>query len=417
MKVRTLALEIVFPIAVVASAGVLALLAQDWPQWRGPNRDGTLAPAYSGPKTWPEQLKQKWQINVGSGHSSPLLVNSKVFLHTRQGEEEAVSCFDFNTGRQIWRDSYPAPYAINPAAAKHGKGPKSTPVYYAGKLCTLGIGGILSCYDAGNGRLQWRAEFSKQYPNTSPLYGVAASPLIDGGLVIAPVGGHDRGALAAFALDSGKPVWNWSDDGPAYASPVLAEFSGVRQVVTQSQKNVIGISLADGRLLWSIPFKTAWDQNSITPVLYKGMLIYSGLDKGVAAVKIARSGGKWAVERVWENSGDAFYMSTPIVHGDILIGMSHKSSGRLITLDARTGKALWSSTGREGDNASFITAGDKVYILTSDAELRVMQIAGSGLQPVRRYTVAKSSTWAHPVIAGSHILAKDENTLTLWSIL
>ncbi len=388
--------------------------AQDLLQWRGPNRDGTLA-SFTEPKNWPDQLKQKWQINVGSGYSSPLLVSGRVYLLTRQGEEEVVSCLDFKTGRRLWRASYPAAYTMNPAAIKHGKGPKSTPVYQAGKLCTFGISGILSCFDAENGRLLWRAEFGKTYPVTSPLYGTSASPVVDRGLVIVHVGGPDHGALTAFSLDTGKQAWTWNGDGPAYASPVIAEIGGVRQVITQSQKYLIGISAVDGKLLWSLPFTTAYDQNSITPVLYKETVIYSGLDKGIMAAKILQKGGKWAAERVWENTADAFYMSTPVLNGDLLMGMSHKAKGRFIVMDARTGKTLWASSGREGDNAALLSSGDKLYVLTNDADFLVMKIAGTSLQPLRRYTVAKSQTWAHPVLVDNQILVKDEETLTLWS--
>ncbi len=387
---------------------------QDWPQWRGPNRDGVISPS-EGPKTWPPELKQKWQTTVGLGHSSPLLVNRKVYLLTRLGDDEVVSCFDLVTGGQIWRDRYPAPYVMNPAAARHGKGPKSTPVYQGGTLCTLGISGILSCYDAEKGNLRWRNDFGKQFANTLPLYGTAASPLIDRGMLIAHVGGHDNGALAAFDLESGKMVWSWKGDGPSYASPIILDADGVHQVITQSQQNLIGISATDGKLLWSIPFTTAYVQNAVTPVAYGQTLIFSGLDKGISAFKLVQSGTRWAPAKIWENSADSFYMSTPVINGDLLLGMSHKNKGRFVALDIRTGKTLWSTAGREGDNSAVLAAGDKVFFLTDNAELIVAKASRSGFEQLRRYTVAKSPTWAHPVLAGKYILVKDAESLTLWS--
>ena len=153
--------------AVHAPAG-----AQDWPQWRGPGRDGLIS-AFQEPKAWPAQLKQAWQVTVGTGHSSPLLVGRRIYLLSREGEQEVVSCLDLETGKPIWRDRYPAPYTVNSAASRHGKGPKSTPVLQSGTLFTLGIGGILSAYDAEGGRLRWRREFASEYPKTSPLYGAA----------------------------------------------------------------------------------------------------------------------------------------------------------------------------------------------------------------------------------------------------
>src|SRR5437016_4818451 len=130
----------------VALAGHVSF-AQDWPQWRGPNRDGVAA-SFTAPKVWPDKLKTVWKLQVGLGHSSPVFVGRRVYLLSRQEENEVASCFDLDTGKQLWRDSYPTPYMMNPAAVSHGKGPKSTPVVYNNKLYTLGISGILSCYDA-----------------------------------------------------------------------------------------------------------------------------------------------------------------------------------------------------------------------------------------------------------------------------
>ena len=178
----------------------LALQAQDSPQWRGPNRDGVI-PSYIGPQTWPNQLKQKWQINVGLGYSSPLLVDKNIFTFTRQGEQEVVSCLDLDTGRVLWRGAYAAPYTVNPVARAHGKGPKSTPAFSTGRLFTLGIGGILSSWDAKSGKLLWHREFSADFRTTSPDFGTATSPIVEGKLVIAFVGGNDSGALMALMLN------------------------------------------------------------------------------------------------------------------------------------------------------------------------------------------------------------------------
>jgi outer membrane protein assembly factor BamB len=235
----------------------MVLNAQDSPQWRGPNRDGMI-PSYAGPQGWPDQLKQKWQANVGIGYSSPLLVGKNIFTFTRQGEKEVVTCLDLDTGRTLWQNSYAAPYTVNPIARAHGSGPKSTPAFSAWRLFTLGIGGILSSWDAKSGKLLWQREFSSDFKATSPDFGTATSPIVDGKLVIAFVGGNGSGALMAFDVESGKTVWEWAGDGPSYASPIIVDISGTRQVVTQSQEEIIGVSAAEGKLLWSIPFTTPY---------------------------------------------------------------------------------------------------------------------------------------------------------------
>jgi outer membrane protein assembly factor BamB len=393
----------------------LSLKAQDSPQWRGPNRDG-LIPSYTEPQTWPEHLKQKWQVSLGAGYSSPLLVGENVFAFTRQGEQEVVSCLDLETGKVLWRQAYDAPYTVNPVARVHGKGPKSTPAFSSGKLFTLGIGGILSCYDAKSGRLLWRRDLSSDFEATSPYYGTATSPLVDGNLVIAFVGGHDNGALMAFDTETGKTIWKWPGDGPAYASPIIIDAGGTRQIVTQSQQQAIGVSVVDGKLLWSIPFTTPYVQNIITPVYFKDLLILSGLEQGVMAVKVVHSGQTWKTEKVWENRTASFYMSDPVINGGRLFGMSHTNKGQFVAFDAATGKILWQTKGREGDNTAVLTGGDKLFLLTSDADLIVAKASSAAFEQIRRYTVAKSSTYAHPVIAGKSILIKDNENLTLWSL-
>jgi outer membrane protein assembly factor BamB len=409
--------RLAFSIALLLTilAYPLILQAQDSPQWRGPNRDGVI-PSYAGPQTWPEQLRQKWQVTVGIGHSTPLLVGKSVFVFARQGEQEVASCLDLDSGKLLWRDAYDAPYTMHQAARPHGKGPKSTPAYSEGRLFTLGISGILSSYDAKSGKLRWRREFSTEFKTTSPYFGTATSPIVDGKRVIAFVGGHDSGALIAFDTDTGKTIWQWAADGPAYASPVIFDAAGIRQLVTQSQQKIVGLSAADGRLLWSLPFTTPYVQNIITPLIYKDLLIFSGLEQGVLAIKLLQNGQTWKPEKIWENKEASFYMSDPVIHEGRLFGMSHKDKGQFVALEAATGKILWKTAGREGDNAAVLTGGDKLFLLTSDADLIVAEANATGFRPLRRYTVAKSQTYAHPVISGKSILIKDVETLTLWSL-
>jgi outer membrane protein assembly factor BamB len=305
---------------------------------------------------------------------------------------------------------------MNPAAMGHGKGPKSTPVFSNGKLYTLGITGIISCYDAAAGKLVWRKEFSKEFKNTSPYFGTAMSPIVDRGLLIAHVGGHDGGALIAFDAETGNVKWRWNGDGPGYASPIVVELEGTRQVVTQTQQNIVGVSAATGELLWQIPFTTEYVQNIVTPVAYKQTLILSGLDKGTMAIKVVRRGNKWATEQIWQNSQVSMYMNSPVVSGDYLFGLSHKRKGQFFCLDARTGETLWTSEGREGDNAAMLAAGSVLFLLTDDAELTIAKSNAKAFEPLKKYTVAQSPTWAHPVVLGNRILIKDASTLALLSL-
>jgi len=389
--------------------------AQDWNQWRGPNRDGVV-PAFTEPKAWPESLKSKWKVTVGIGHSSPVVVGGKIYLHSRQDEQEVVSCFDLSTGKLLWKDSYAVAYTMNPAATGHGKGPKSTPVVAGGKLYTLGITEILSCYDISKGTRLWRKDFSKEFKNTAPTFGTSMSPIVDRGLLIVHVGTAGQGALIAFDANTGAEKWRWAGDGPAYASPIVVVLGGMRQVVTQSQENIIGVAADTGKLLWKIPFTTAYVQNIVTPILYKDTLIFSGLDKGIFAVKLVKRGDEWATEQVWQNKEVALYMNSPILKGDLLFGMSHKNKGQYFCLNASTGKTLWTSEGRQGENAAMLMAGGIVFSLNNDADLILSSATGKEAQVLKKYHVADSPTWAHPVIVGRQVLIKDASTLALWSI-
>lgn len=391
-------------------AGILVVAfawAQDWPQWRGPNRDG-ISGAISAPKAWPEKLKLKWKVNVGEGHSSPVVAKGRIYLHTRQGDREVVSCLRPETGQVIWQEGYAAPYTANPATDFHGKGVKSTPVIAGGRICTFGISGILSCFDAMTGKPQWRKEFG------SPDYGTAMSPVVDRGLLIAHVGTNGRGALTAFDAATGVEKWSWKGDGPAYASPIVTELGGTRQVVTQSQRNVVGVAAATGELLWHIPFSTPYEQNIVTPALYHETLLFSGLGNGVMGVKVLKRGSEWVAETVWQNKDVGMYMNSPVVSGDLLFGLSHLKGGQFFCLDPRNGATLWTSEGRQADNAAIVDAGSVLLFLTNDAELIVAKKSGKGFELLRKYAVADSPTWAHPVILNSGILIKDATTLALW---
>ncbi|MCI0417950.1 MAG: PQQ-like beta-propeller repeat protein [Acidobacteria bacterium] len=393
-----------------AALSVVPVLAADWPQWRGPNRDGVVRD-FALPASWPATVKEQWKIHVGEGHSSPVMAGSKVYLLARQGEEEVVLCVDAATGRQIWRASYPASYTMNPAATGHGKGPKSTPVVSTGKLLTFGINGVLSCFDASSGMLKWRKEFSKQYPSTSPLYGTAMSPIVVAGLCIAHVGGHDKGALTAFDVATGAVKWTYDGDGPAYSSPVLATLAGESQLITYTQNDVVGVSAGSGKLLWKVSAKRAYDTNSVSPVVYKDLVIFSLDQKGIGAVRVAKQQGSFVADQVWRNPDLESYMSTPVLDGNRLLGFSYRKKGQFFCLNADTGQALWESPGRMGENAAILNAGEVFFLLTDEAKLIVLKSKAPSYLPVKEYQVAGSPTWAHPVLAGNRILVKDKTSL------
>jgi outer membrane protein assembly factor BamB len=219
-----------------------------------------------------------------------------------------------------------------------------------------------------------------------------------------------------FDAATGAAKWSWKGDGPAYASPIVVELYGVRQVVTQSQKNIVSVAAATGDLLWKMPFTTPYEQNSVTPALHEEMLIFSGLDDGIMGVKAAKDANQWTTEKRWHNRTVSMYMNSPVVAGDLMFGFSHRNKGQLFCLDPRTGSTLWSAGGREGENAAMVSAGSAVLALISDGRLIVFKKSSKAFEPVRRYTVAESPTWAHPLLLDRAIVIKDASTLARWNL-
>jgi outer membrane protein assembly factor BamB len=264
---------------IVLLIGASCVWAQDWPQWRGPNRNNKVT-GFTAPQTWPKTLTQKWKIKVGGGDASPVLVGDKVYVFAREGNEEVISCHDAGTGKEVWKDRYASPAFKGPDAGIHA-GPRSTPAVAEGKICTLGILGVLSCLDAGTGKVVWRKD-SKAFPK----FHTASSPLIIEGKCIAYLGGSGKGEVVAYDLNSGEEKWKWAGEGPAYGSPVLMTVDGTKQLVTLTEQSIVGINAADGKLLWQVPFASQY--NSGTPVVEGQTVICSGPRAGTLALRIER---------------------------------------------------------------------------------------------------------------------------------
>ena len=386
----------------------VAVSAADQQQWRGPNRDGTLA--VTVPSGWPEKLTQVWKINVGEGHSSPIVVGGRVFQFARVGDREVLAAYDLASGKKVWEHGYSAPYTMNSAATAHGKGPKATPVAADGKVCAIGITGTLTCVEATTGKVAW------SHPNTGDaLFGTASSPVIDRGLLITQTGKQDSGTLTAYSLADGVKKWTAKTDGAGYSSPVIADLGGVRQAIVETQKSLISVNVADGATLWSVPISTPYDQNSVTPIVAGDLVIYSGLSNPITAIRPARTSGSWTAPKVWENKELGMYMNSPVLVNGRLYGLSHRNKGQFFAVDVKTGKTTWTGEGRQADNAAMLAAGNTILALTTNSELLVMPVSPQELTVAKRYKVSETSeTWAHPVILGNQILTKDKDTLTLW---
>ena len=299
-------------VAVLLIACPPVAQAQEWSQWRGRDRDGVVHD-FEAPETWPEELHRHWQVEVGTGHSTPVVVDDRIYLHTRdeEADTEVVSALQLSDGQLIWQDTYPAPYRMHPAGRAFGKGPVSTPLVADGRLFTFGKAGALSCYDLASGERTWQENFAGQFAAKFPIYGTGMSPILEGNRLIVQVGGPGDGALMALDPATGEIIWSLQGDGPSYVSPIVVELEGQRQVVTQTDAYIISVAVDSGRLLWRLPFRTEFDQNVVSPVVHGDKLILSGLNQPLFAIRLSREGDEWTPEELWSNPSTSLYMSTP----------------------------------------------------------------------------------------------------------
>jgi outer membrane protein assembly factor BamB len=385
----------------------------DWPQWRGPNRDATSS-APASPREWPGTLTQRWRSAAGAGQSSPVVSGSTVFLFGREDGSETARAIDLRTGKSLWRQGYPAPYTLYPGAASYGSGPKSTPVLHQGRLFTLGISGILTAFDARDGRLAWQQTFAGRFKAPAPPFGTSMSPLVAGGLLIVHAGGHEGGALIAFDPATGSEKWVLEGDGPSYSSPILTSFSGQEQLVIQVHRRILGVDPASGRILWSVPFVTPCDQNIVTPLRAGDLLVVSSQDTGTQGIRPTRKGSAWVPEVAWHTQEVSMYMSSPVLVNGRVVGLSHRKRGQYFALDPATGTVAWTSQPGQGENAAFVLAEGALLALQGDGTLLLLPQDAASFSPIRRYHVAESATFAHPVPTEMGILIKDETGLALY---
>ena len=399
-------------LAGLTSAVAAQNAGTDWPQWRGPRRDGTLV-AFTPPKAWPDALTQRWKITIGEGYATPIVVGNRVYQFSRQGENEMLRAIDAASGKVVWEQSYAAPFEMTSGTRRHGPGPKSTPTYANGRLFTFGMSSIITAWDAATGKQLWR----KPSGPLQPEFHTAMSPLVDGAQVILHVGGENKGALTAFDPETGAVKWEWTGDGPAYGSPIIAEFGGTRHLLVFSQQNFVGVNPSNGELLWSVPFESRSTTNSITPLVIGNTVVVSGQGKPLTAYTISNKGGKWTADLAWENPQLSMSFSNGVVVGDAIFSMSPLNSGQFFWADVKTGKTLWVSEPRQGGNAAITRSGDLLFVLKDDGTLMVGRATpGAAFEPLKSYTVATSATWAPPVISGNRIFVKDVETLALWTL-
>ncbi len=404
-------------VALAMGIAMAGTTQAQWPQWRGPARDGR-APDFEVPEKWPARLQKLWEVEVGRGHSSPVVSEGRVFVHASTESGESVEARGVSDGELRWRDEYSTGYQVTPEGAWHGRGPFSTPLVAEGRVFTFGIAEVLSAYDVVTGRLLWRVDFGDQFETPHPYYGTSQSPLLSEGQLIVHAGGPDKGALVALDPSTGEERWRWDGPGPPYGSLVELELAGTRQLTGFTQNELVGVSL-DGEPLWRHSFEVAWDNTVQTPVSTGELLLISAYQLPLRAFRVSRADeGALSLMTVWENHEVSHAYSTPVLQSGSLFGFSHRNSGQLYSLDPRNGKTRWLGPPRAGEQAFLVAAGKEedatVLVLHEEGTLRVLDPLAIDYTFDRQYVVAGSQVWAHPAFWQDLMLIRDQEQLILW---
>jgi len=315
----------------------------------------------------------------------------------------------------------------------------------AGKVVTLGVRGMLSCLDAATGKKVWR---KNDYPDAYPRFHPASSPLVVDGWCIAQLGGPSEGVVAAYDLASGDEKWKWSGDSPAYASPALMSISGTKLIVAETERRIVAVNAADGKLVWETPFavRGMGGYNAATPIVEGQTIIYAGSGRGAKAVKIEKGGDGLIAKELWSNEEKSVQFNTPVLKEGLLYGLT--AGNEFFCINTKDGQTAWSAPanpasadspggaggpprgpggpggrgrggrggGGRGGYGSIVDAGSVLIALTPSSELIVFQPGDKAYTELARIKVADTETHAYPVVSGNRVFIKDKDSVTLWTI-
>ncbi len=388
------------PASVAASA--------DWPQWRGPNRDG-LSPATTLRTDWPAAgPRVLWKTAIGRGFSSVAVVGGRVYTAEEEPAEpaEAVVCRDTRDGHEIWRFRYP-----NQFAERFGSGPRSTPAVDGPHVYAVGPTGIFHCLRADTGAKVWRHDLMEEFHGRKMQYGVAFSPLVDGHLVYATPGGPDGNCVVACDKYSGQVVWKALDDPMGYSSPVIVTAAGVRQLLVFTNTALVSLAPQTGTVNWRYPWETENGFNIATPIGFGNyVFISSAYRKGCALLEItAEPDGTLRPHRVYEHNRMRNWFASSVRWGDYLYGFDEMD---LVCMNVRTGVAAWREKGiRSFRKGSLLIAAGHLLILGESGTLTLAEATPDGYHEKATCRVSEHKCWTVPVLADGRLYIRDESQL------
>jgi outer membrane protein assembly factor BamB len=400
---------------LIALLFATSLFAGDWPQWRGPKRDG-YAPGQRAPVTLPKEVKPDWKINVGGGFSSPVLVSGKLVYLDEDGTSEIAHAIDANTGKEIWKVSYAARYSD-----EWGAGPRATPIIDDGRVYVQACNGDFKCLNLADGKEIWKTSFEKDWgvrflgskanEGTASRRGNNGSGVIDGDRLFLPVGNTDGASLVAFDKKSGKVLWKGGNDEAGYASLMVGTLADVRQVVAFNADALVGADAESGKILWRVPLKTNAKRHAATPVIFGDHVVVSSHTFGVACFKIGKDSGGLVAKEAWINKDARINLATLVLVDGHLY--SQGPAKDYICLDAVTGELKWSQPGfgqGRKDYASTIVVDKKLLVLAEDGQLLLLEPNPAKYTELARLQVC-GNTWCFPAYADGKLYVRDGKQL------
>ncbi len=376
----------------------------EWPQWRGPNRDG-ISHETGFLKNWPAGgPKVIWRVPLGEGFSGISISQGRAYTMYAQGGDEFVVCLDAATGQQMWR--FRSDEIFNDHQG--GNGPRSTPTVDGDLVFALSAYGKLYALNAKNGEKLWTHDLKREFGGKVPQWGFSASPLVEGVLLLIEAGGNAGKSLIAFDKKSGREVWASQTDAPGYSSPIAITVNGVRQVIFFTGTTLVSVSPVDGKLYWRHSWQTSYDVNAATPVFLPNdkVFISSGYDKGATVLQMKVNSGRVTVEEIWKSRVMKSHFASSVLHGNYLYGFDNAI---LKCIDANTGKEQWAERGF--GKGSLMSADGHLIILGERGNLALAEATPLGYREKASAQVLNGRCWTVPTLAGGKLYMRNQKEM------
>ena len=400
-------------VVLVLLLSVALVHAADWPQWRGPQRDGQ----FIGP-AWPDKLDadhllQVWRVELGPSYSGPILSGERVFTtETRDKKLEVVTAFDRKSGKQLWRVEWAGAVSVPFFAKSNGDWIRATPACDGESLFVAGMRDVLVCLDAQTGKERWRFDFVKQLEAPVPDFGFVCSPLVGDDAVYVQAGPR----FVKLNKRSGELVWRTLKDqggmwGSVFSSPVFATLAGKRQLVVQTREKLAGVDPADGKVLWEQPVEAFRGMNILTPLTQKDILLSSTYGGKTIGYKVTQAEGTFSVVEAWRHKAQG-YMTTPVVVEGV--AYTHLKSQRAMAIEVETGRELWTSEKSFGKYWSLIAQGDRILVLDQRGQLILFRAHREKFDLLDQRKLTDAETWAHLAAGRDELFVRELNALTAY---